>query len=115
LPNQYWEVWFADGRVVTSDDCAPAALPRERVVIILQPGAHERTGWKDQLLTVNHVFFRTDLDCWTEHDPDLMWCCLEFQDHAHVISCYRMGKWVGDFQNIRKRADLRYKELTSGG
>ena len=111
---QYWEVWFADGRVVTSDDCAPRDLPQGKVVIVLQPGAYERVGWKDRLLTTNHVFFRTDLDCWTEHDPSSHWALEEMKDHAHVISCYRDGKWQGNFKAIRARAEARYRELTNG-
>ena len=111
---QYWEVYFADGTVVSSHDSAPEDLPNKRVLVVLQPGARERTGWKDRLLTTNFVLFRTDLDCWTEHDPDPMWAVLEFVDHAHVISCCRLGKWQGDYMAVRAQAEARYKELVNG-
>lgn len=111
---QYWEVWYADGRVCSSTDYAPHELPPGRVIAVIQPGARERTGWKDRLLTTNHVFYRSDLDCWTEHDPAPLWPLLEMVDHAHAITCYRMGKWIGEFPDMRKLVDARYKELTHG-
>ena len=115
---QYWEVWFADGEIVRSTDYSvsggPHCLPNKRVLLILQPYTYERTGWKDRLVNTNHVFFRTDLDCWTEHDASSVWALEEMKDHAHVISCYRQGKWQGNFKALRARAESRYRELMNG-
>jgi hypothetical protein len=112
--KQYWEAWFADGRIITSETCEPQDLPRGRIPLVLQPGAYERTGWKDRLLNINHLFFRTDLDCWTEHEEACVWALEEMKDHAHVISCYRQGKWQGDFKVMRAKAEARYQELING-
>lgn len=111
---QYWEAWYADGSVVTSDDCLPEEVPQGKIMIILQPGAYERVGWNDRLLNTDHVFFRTDLDCWTEH-REAVAALDEMMDHAHVIACYRRGKYQGNFKNeIRPAAESRYQELMSG-
>jgi len=109
--GQYWEVTTWEGDVYTSDDYAPHELPKQGIVAIIQPGC---TQWPEILVNGSYWIWRTDLDCWEEHDADIVALVDLLQDHAPAIGAVRLGKWIskGEFVLYWERARDRVKELS---
>ena len=87
-----WRVWLADGTTFDSEQGAPTDVPRHpRIVCVAQDGVAARR-WGPCLTNGDHYLYRSDLDCWTEHNEH--GTLLEFVDHADVIVACRAGKYI---------------------
>ena len=109
--SQYWEATFWNGDVVTSADCAPWDLPKQGIVAIIQPSCVQ---WPEILVNGSYWVWRTDLDCWEEHDADIVALVDLLQDHAPVIGSVRLGKWIskGEFRVYWLAAQARLGALS---
>jgi hypothetical protein len=65
-----WRIWYADGRSVSSDDCAPSDAPGYGVQAIAQPDRTPGTGNVGHVVLSGHdwYYWRTDSEEWAGCD-----------------------------------------------
>ncbi len=65
-----WRIWYSDGTTVSSEDCAPAAVPGYGVQAIAQADQTPGTGNVGHLVLAGHdwYYWRTDSEEWAGGD-----------------------------------------------